>query len=194
MIAAVLARRLPLVGDSNDSTPTMATTKLSGTFTQIIHSPKGGVEGLLLLDHGKAVQLVVGKDDEQAQRLVGTLRTGQQLVVSTDELPPSNKGAGVHPVRALVKVLSVDAVMPRKIAKASAAYAGAVVRLNYAKHGAPNGVVLDSGDFIHTKPDGFAKLKLKVGDKVEADGDAHFLATGGGWAVEATTVNGKKLK
>ena len=45
-----------------------------------------------------------------------------------------------------------------------------------------------------SKPDGFAKLKLKVGEKVAADGDAHFLSTGGGWAVEASSVNGKSLE
>ena len=32
------------------------------------------------------------------------------------------------------------------------------MRLNYAKHGAANGVVLDNGDFVHTRPDGFAAL------------------------------------
>ena len=53
--------------------------------------------------------------------------------------------------------------------------------------------MLDSGDFVHVKPDGFSKLKLKV-DRVTAEGDAHFLATGGGWAVEATSVNRKAVK
>lgn len=172
----------------------MAINKLSGTFTQIIFSPRGEVEGLLLTDHGKPTQLVVDKHDEQAQRLVSTLKTGQQLVVSSEELPPSSKGSGDHPVRALVKVISIDAAVPRKIPKQGPGYAGTVARLNYARHGAPNGFVLDGGDFIHVKPDGFAKLKLKVGDKVTADGDAHFLSTGGGWAVEATTVNGKKVR
>ena len=54
-------------------------------------------------------------------------------------------------------------------------------------------MVLDTGDFIHVKPDGMARLGLKVGDKVEADGDAQMLSTGKGWAVEATKVNGKAL-
>jgi hypothetical protein len=35
---------------------------------------------------------------------------------------------------------------------------------------------------------------LNIGDTVSADGDAHFLSTGGGWAVEATTVNRKPVK
>jgi len=54
--------------------------------------------------------------------------------------------------------------------------------------------VLNTGDFVHVKPEGFAKLGLKVGDTVAADGDAHFLSTGGGWAVEVTTGNRKAIK
>ena len=51
-----------------------------------------------------------------------------------------------------------------------------------------------TGDFIHVKPEGFAKLGLKVGDAIAAEGDAHFLATRGGWAVEANKVNRKAVK
>ena len=68
------------------------------------------------------------------------------------------------------------------------------MRVNYARHGAANGVILDTGDFIHTRPEGMAKLKLKVGDPVAADGDAQRLADDSGWAVEASMVNGKPVK
>ena len=67
------------------------------------------------------------------------------------------------------------------------------MRLNFARHGEANGVVLDSGHFIHTKPDGMAKLKLEVGDRVEADGEARPLSTGTGQVVEASVVNGKPV-
>jgi hypothetical protein len=166
----------------------MTPTRLSGTFAQIIYSPKGGVEGLLLDVDGAIVQLVIAKEDGKAARRVSSLSAGQALVVSTLELPPSSKGPGEHPVRALHKIVSIDGATPPKIASTPSGYTGRVVRFNYARHGAPNGYVLDSGDFIHVRPDGFAKLRLKIGDQVTADGDAHFLSTGGGWAVEATAV------
>ena len=172
----------------------MAQLKTAGSFTQVIYSPRGGVEGFLLKVGNDVVQFVVDKHDEDTAALIGTLAAGQQLIVSGEALSPSPKGEGAHPVHALAKVVSIDGAVPRKVKAGSLGYAGTVARFNYAKHGAPNGYVLDSGDFIHVKPDGFAKLKLKVGDPVKADGDAHFLATGSGWAVEATTVNGKKLK
>ena len=172
----------------------MTATKLTGTFAQIIYSPHGGVEGLLLSQEDGVIQVVLDKDDEKAAALVSTLKDGQQLVVSADEMPPSKKGAGAHPVVALRKLVSVDGKTPPKPAAFKAGYSGTITRLNYARHGAPNGFVLDSGDFVHVKPDGFAKLGLKVGDRVTAEGDAHFLSTGGGWAVEAMSVNGKRVK
>ena len=45
-------------------------------------------------------------------------------------------------------------------------------RRNFVRHGEANGVVLDTSDFIHTKPEGMAKPKLRIGDSMQADGDA----------------------
>ncbi len=74
-----------------------------------------------------------------------------------------------------------------------ASVSGKVVRLNHARHGAPNGVLLDSGDFVHTRPDGFETLGLKVGDMLEAEGPARPLATGTGRVIEAHRANGHAL-
>jgi hypothetical protein len=99
-----------------------------------------------------------------------------------------------HAVYEFRRLLSIDGRKPAKPkATPATAYQGKVVRFNFSRHGRPNGVVLDSGDFIHTKPDGFLKVKLKPGATVRADGDAHLLATGRGWAVEASATNGKRI-
>ena len=47
---------------------------------------------------------------------------------------------------------------------------GVVTRLNYARHGEANGVVLDGGDFLHLKPDGMKRVELKVGQPIKAHG------------------------
>ena len=70
---------------------------------------------------------------------------------------------------------------------------GIVERLNYVRHGEANGVVLDTGDFIHLKPDGMRQVDLKVGDSVDVDGKVHPMELGGRM-VEATVVNGVHLK
>lgn len=172
----------------------MAQIKTAGTFRHIVYSPRGGVEGFLLRVKDEDLQFLVDKDDESLARVVAGLVTGQQLVVSGEESPPSGKGPGVHAVQSLRKLVSVDGAVPSKVKAKDVGYTGTVARFNYARHGAPNGYVLDTGDFVHVKPDGFSRLKIKVGDRVKAQGDAHFLATGSGWAVEATSVNGKRVK
>ncbi len=172
----------------------MTPPTLAGRFDHIVYSPHGAVEGLLLSTEGGVVQVVLDKEDAKGAALVATLRAGQAIALLADALPPSKKGPGAHAVRAFRKLVSVDGERPPKATPSATGYSGAIVRLNYARHGAPNGYVLDSGDFIHVKPEGFTRLKLKVGDKVVAEGDAHFLSTGGGWAVEATRVNGKSMK
>ena len=168
---------------------------LKRQFLHVIFSPKGELEGAMLAFENGNGQIVFDRHDEAAGAAFAAMHQGQTVVVTATAMGPSPKGKNEHPVFELVNVESVDG---EKLAKAPAEkrsdYEGTVVRLNYARHGAANGVVLDTGDFIHLKPEGMAKLALKVGDKVAADGDAHFMVTARGWAVEATRVNGKPVK
>jgi hypothetical protein len=51
-----------------------------------------------------------------------------------------------------------------------ASISGTIVRLNYALHGAVNGWHLDDGTFVHAKPDGARRHRLRVGERIEARG------------------------
>ena len=171
----------------------MTQEKLDVDFVHVVFSPKGHVEGFMAHADGANAQFVVDKHDEKSGAIIAGLSSGQRLSVAARLAEPSPKGPADHTVYDLSKIIRVDGALPKK-AITQSGYSGKVARLNFARHGTPNGYVLDTGHFIHVKPDGFAKLGLKVGDAVEADGDAHFLATGGGWAVEATKVNRKAIK
>ncbi|QEH32947.1 hypothetical protein OJF2_14370 [Aquisphaera giovannonii] len=69
---------------------------------------------------------------------------------------------------------------------------GRVARLNFAKHGEANGVVLDGGEFVHLKPDGMKKLALAIGQEVTARGKA-TSSQAGSLAIEAEAVNGVEI-
>ncbi len=170
----------------------MAQEKLDVDFVHIVFGPKGHVEGFMAHADGANAQFVIDKHDDKSAALVADLSSGQRLAVSAQLAGPSPKGPADHAVYELGKITRVDGLAPKKSA-ATTGYSGKVARLNFARHGAPNGYVLDTGHFIHVRPDGCKRLKLKVGDAVQADGDACWLATDGGWAVEAVTVNGKRL-
>jgi hypothetical protein len=55
---------------------------------------------------------------------------------------------------------------------------GTVATLHYARHGEANGVVLDSGEFIHLKPHGMALTGLEVGSRVTAIGEVRDTVLG----------------
>lgn len=165
---------------------------VEGQFQQLVFSPKGGIEGVLIDTDGVPTQFVTDPHDPAVADLFGKLRAGQSLVIEGSEAGPSPKGEPAHSVYDFERLVSVDGKAP-KAPQPRGDVVGTVVRFNYAKHGAANGVVLDTGDFVHTRPDGFERLGLKVGDKVKAEGEARALVTGAGRVIEAHTVNGKPV-
>ena len=165
---------------------------VEGRFKHLIYSPKGAIEGLLIDTDGVPTQFVTDPHDPSTNTLFAGLRAGQTLVIEGTDPGPSHKGEPEHSVYHFERLASVDG----KDAKAPHRHddvAGTVVRFNYAKHGAANGVVLDNGDFVHTKPDGMERLGLKIGDKVRAEGRAQPLVTGTGRVIEAVSVNGQPV-
>lgn len=170
-------------------------TTIEGQFLHTIYSPHGSVEGVLVEAQDRPIQFVFAHEDDASPAAFHGLGAKQAVVVEGVLQEPSPKGDAEHPVYEFSKLVSIDGHPPRDRGSATdgPAYKGTVVRFNYARHGERNGVILDTGDFIHSKPDGMAILKLRVGDSVEADGDAHRLVDDSGWAVDATVVNGKAL-
>jgi len=181
---------------------------LLGIVKDLNFAPKGEVDGLILDVGGATVQVNLPPD-----RASGA----SELVGQTVELTvgPEPKAAehpkGDHPVRKLIAFEGDHARSPDHGRKPplekpkhehgpgeSAEVSGTVRRLNFAKHGEANGVVLDGGDFAHLKPDGMRRAGLKVGQEVTARGKSKPVPTeaGGGTgarAIEAEVVNGLEL-
>lgn len=169
-------------------------TRLQGRFRHLVYAPHGEVEGLVLAQDDTPVQVVFARHDDESPAPFTLLQPGCMLVIEATPAAPSPKGEAAHPVYDFGRLLTVDGQPPADAPDTPASgYRGRVARFNYARHGAINGVVLDSGDFLHLKPEGFAQLSLVIGDHVEADGDAQPLVDGRGWAVEARVVNGRPV-
>ncbi len=177
------------------TTDPVAPVTIDGEFRYPLYSPRGCVEGVMLHAGHAAVQLVFEPHGDTAASAFETLRAGTRVRVEAHAMAPSDQGEADHPLYRFEQLVSVEGRAPDRSPRASerAPYSGIVVRLNFARHGAPNGFVLDNGDFIHTRPEGMAELSLGVGDRVEADGDARPLMSGCGVVVEASVVNGRAL-
>jgi hypothetical protein len=140
----------------------------------------------LLEVDGTAAQIVI--DPREHTVIFDDLRLGQMLKLEVTPATPSPKGEAAHPVHHFHSLVAVDGKRPQPAASIQRVFKGRVERLNYAKHGEPNGVVLDSGDFIHLRPQGFRDAALRVGDAIQAEGDARPMVSGG-FVVEARQVN-----
>jgi len=161
-----------------------AVWSLSGRFEHWIYGPQGEAQGLMLQVTGCPVQFVVSGPD---QAVVAALQPGRHVTLEGSfEGEAESPGGGRHQVYRFVR-LGGTAAAETRVVQAR----GRVARFNHARHGEPNGVVLDTGDFVHTRPHGLAALNLKVGDEVRAHGPARPLFNGAGRVIEAQQVNGQ---
>jgi hypothetical protein len=149
-------------------------------------SPKGDIEGLLLDTDTGPVQVNFPHGPEAGAHPTPSSGAAGRLVVAADHHAAKHE-PGDHPVFEFV----ADADAGPEAASGNRAE-GVVVRLNYARHGEPNGVVLDTGDFVHLKPHGMRRVALAVGRRVVAEGPARPTVTGHR-AIEAQVVNGVEI-
>jgi hypothetical protein len=107
----------------------------------------------------------------------GDLRVGQVLTVHAK--PLDDKRPSDHPVYEWIR-------------DENKAHTGIVKQINYARHGEPNGAILETGEFVHMKPDGARAVDLKVGQKLTVEGEVR-TSPAGHTVIEATLVNGIEI-
>ena len=148
-------------------------------------SPKGFCEGVLLKSGATTIQVNLPKED--SPRWDGLLKVGDAL--SAEVEPEDSHGHPAHKVFRSVRLMTLNG----KAFAGGNEFSGRVERLNYARHGEVNGAILDSGEFLHLKPEGARLLKVKTGMKVQGHGD-RVLIPGGKSVIEAEEVNGLKIR
>jgi hypothetical protein len=166
--------------------------KFHGLLQDFNHSSKGGIEGFLLHTDGQTVQVNVTADVGFA--VVRGIGQNVEATVEVDSVAVKH-GKGDHPVYNLVTLTGNDGKALIHSATGDAGVVtvqGIVKRINYDRHGAANGVVLESGDFIHLTPEGMKRIGLKAGDQVTAEGTASLMPLGQ-QVIEAKTVNGTSV-
>jgi hypothetical protein len=151
-------------------------------------SPKGFHEGFLLKSGKDVKQINLPK--EHLQSLSDGWPSNTEISVEVEAEEPW--GAPTHKVYKVFRLVRVvdnggrqaekDHHLPRK-------FSGRIERLNYALHGEVNGGILESGDFLHLKPDSAQAICLAVGMAVEARGKTKLMP-GGRFVIEAVEVNG----
>ena len=151
---------------------------INGTCTQLLFSPKGGIEGALVQSKGETVQLTMGPHAGAAFARATSVGKRVRVLAVADHSPKTAESA--HPVYQLESLADAAgaAVETTDFDPKNTTIKGTVATLHFAKHGQPNGVILETGEFIHLKPHGMTQAKLKVGSKVNAVGEVKMTVLG----------------
>jgi hypothetical protein len=145
---------------------------IKGKIRSLNLSPKGHFESFLLEDAKRVVQINLDPHSAVSGLVVGE-------VISVNAEPWEDERPSSHPVFAWTD--------PPK-----AALKGVVKQINYALHGEPNGAILDTGEFVHMKPEGAKAVKLKLGQSLTVEGESKTSADGH-VVIEAGKVNGIEM-
>src|SRR5580698_3886704 len=142
-------------------------------------SPKGYYEGFLLKSGKNVIQINLGKEH------IAGFADGwpADREISVEVQAEESLGTPAHQVFRLVRVLGDGGRNAE-----NRTFSGRIKRLNYALHGEVNGGVLESGDFLHLKPEGAQAVGLMVGMAVETRGTTKPMP-GGRFVIEADEVN-----
>jgi hypothetical protein len=148
-------------------------------------SPKGFYEGFLLKSGKNVVQVNLPK--EHLHSFADGWALNGEISVEVEAEEPW--GTPAHRVFRLVRVVDNGGRNAEKDHRPPRNFSGRIERLNYALHGEVNGGILESGDFLHLKPEGAKAVGLVVGMAVEARGTTKPMP-GGRFVIEADEVNG----
>ena len=161
--------------------------KFHGLLQDFNLSPRGAVEGFVLHSEGQTVQVNVTPEVGFA----AVRGIGQTVEVTVEpESFAAKLGKGEHPVYRLITLTGADGKPLIQSASGKPepiTMQGVVKRINYARHGAANGVVLENGDFVHVRPDVMKRRNFKSGDPVTVEG-TFVLMPLGQKAIEAKTI------
>jgi len=157
---------------------------LKGVVERFNYSPQGCYESMLFKSSEALVQ--VNFPPHMAAEMTKVVTAGDQISV----VAVAERSKGDHPIYRLQKLTSAkgeEIVMlepkpgehPQH--KNLEKIEGTIKYLNYARRGEVNGVIFESGDFVHFGPHGARLVKLAMGQKLVVE------------YVPATTPDGHKV-
>jgi hypothetical protein len=165
---------------------------INGICQQFLFSPKGEVEGVLVSDNGTYVQVAMPSD-------IGSVfarSTGPGTRVCVLAAADRSRKTKDSPHRVYqFESFADDAGKAINAPDADSnltTLKGVVAAMHYARHGQPNGVVLQTGEFIHLRPSAMVDAGLDVGSKVSAIGHVRLTVLGNR-LLEARKVNRAQL-
>lgn len=163
--------------------------EITGVVEQFNISPKGVYESLLLTTPKGTVQ--VNFPPEAGSNVSSLIAEGAKASFFVEE--EEDERPSHHEVFRLIRFTGTNhQILKVEVEAEPVKVKGVVSRINFARHGEPNGAILDSGDFIHMKPQGAKAVGLEPGMQLTVEGEARrsFVSAR---VIEAAVVNGTEM-
>jgi len=151
---------------------------IRGVCQQLLFSPKGRIEGALVMVRGKVVQVSVSPG--QAAALLRASGVGRPLRVLAERDRSPKTANATHKVFKFASLADAEGKPTRRpeAEDEHVTIKGVVQFWHYARHGETNGVILETGEFIHLRPRGMAVAGLDIGSQVTATGALRMTVLG----------------
>jgi hypothetical protein len=151
---------------------------ISGICQQLLFHPKGGIEGALVKIKGAVVQVTV--PPASAAALAQATGPGKRLRVLAVADTSAKTADADHPVYQFESFADAtgQAIQLAAVEPDNTTIKGTVAAVHFARHGQANGVILESGEFIHLRPHGMLQAGLVIGAKVNALGTVRMTVLG----------------
>ncbi len=174
------------------SRPVHPTQQLAGVVTQFNLSPRAEIDGLMLKDNngGRLTQINLPPRGDWSALISQNVAVGDQITVAAipiESMPD-------HPIYGLASLTTAkgqEFAMPTPEDAKAVHLDSTVKALNYSRDGRPDGVTLDSGEYVPLGPI-VEHLKLAAGSHVTVEGK-EMKTPAGKTVVLASLVNGEEI-
>jgi hypothetical protein len=151
---------------------------IHGTCQQLLFSSRGRIEGALIETNDGVVQISIPR--EKAGVLAQLTGPGRPLRVLAVHHRSAKAPAGDHPVFKFQSFADANGqALKRAQAKLPhSTIKGVVSAWHFARNGLPNGMILETGEFVHLRPKGMVAAAVAIGSKLIALGELRTTALG----------------
>ena len=171
--------------------PERGLEKIHGVLQDFNFSPRGAIEGFLLHTDSGSVQVNVTTDVGFA--VVRGIGQNVDVTAEPEQATAGRESAPGLPARLPAwRRRQGDVIYAEPGDEQSVTIQGTVKRINFAKHGEADGVILESGDFVHLKTTGMQNCRLAAGDVVTVEGTASRMPLGQ-HLVKPRAINGQAV-
>lgn len=178
-----------MLPDASPQPAAPQTVPISGTVQSYNLGPRGNVEGLMIKTADRMAQVNLPPDLGAVVAQHAPIGSAVRVNGIPQLGMPDHAVYDFYSLKAGDRELKVPTPGDERFVHLDST----ISQLNYGRRGEVNGVMLDTGDFVHFGPDAAGALNLQAGQKLTVDGVARPMLMSGHQSIDAVAINGQLI-